>query len=591
MYVVATAGHVDHGKSTLLRVMTGMEPDRWAEERRRGLTIDLGFAWTTLRSGRDVAFVDVPGHERFLANMLAGLGPTPVVLFVVAADEGWRAQSSDHRDAIAALGIEHGVVVLTRADRARQDTGEVLAQARQELAGTGLADAPAVTVSALDGTGMDDLDEALDRVLGQLPRPAPEGRVRLWVDRSFSITGAGTVVTGTLPAGSIGVDDHLELIGVDGGRPVTVRGLQSEARSVEQVTPVSRVAVNLRDVGARDVQRGDALVTPGAWWVSDVVDVRRKGGEGFDTMPERVTAHLGTAALPTRIRPFSADQARLIFDRAVPVSVTDRLVLRLPGERILGGALVLDVDPPTLRRRGDAARRGEQLAAVTAASQVAVEVARRGAVELTHLRRLGIAGDVPSQVLVEGGWLVDPAALDVWAVRLRALVADIHRTEPLSRGLSRSAAGTLLGLPTDALLEMVTRAAGVVSRDGYISEPGHEGLAAVEIALARLEERLAEHPFLAPEADDLTAAGLGPRELGAAERAGRLLRLGNGVVLLPDAPARAMRILAALKQPFTTSGARQALGTTRRVVIPLLEHLDHRGWTRRLDGVLREMVR
>jgi selenocysteine-specific elongation factor len=147
-----------------------------------------------------------------------------------------------------------------------------------------------------------------------------------------------------------------------------------------------------------------------------VVDVRRVGGEGFDTMPERVTAHLGTAALPTRVRPFSADHARLIFDRAVPVSVTDRLVLRLPGERLLGGALVLDVDPPTLRRRGAAARRGEQLAAVTPESQVAVEAARRGAVELANLRRLGITSDVPSHMLVEGGWLVDPAALEAWSV-------------------------------------------------------------------------------------------------------------------------------------------------------------------------------
>ncbi|HJQ04143.1 MAG TPA: SelB C-terminal domain-containing protein [Nocardioides sp.] len=594
MHVVATAGHVDHGKSTLLRAMTGMEPDRWAEEKRRGLTIDLGFAWTTLPSGRDVAFVDVPGHERFLGNMLAGLGPTPVVLFVVAADEGWQAQSGDHRDAVAALGIEHGVIVLSRADRAAAGAdviADVLADVRRELASTGLADAPAVTVSAVDGTGMAELAAVLDEVLCALPDPTRDGPVRVWVDRSFSITGAGTVVTGTLSSGTLRVGDHLSVVGRDGARPVTVRGLQSEGRPAEQLEPASRSAVNLRGVGAAEVERGDALVTPDAWWTTTVVDVRRVGGTGFEDVPEHVTAHLGSAALSARVRPFGQDHARLTLDRAVPVSVADRLVLRQPGERILGGALVLDVDPPALRRRGDAARRGEELAALTPATQVAVEVARRGAVELGLLRRMGIPGGVPDGVLVEGGWLVDPGALAAWARHLADLVADVHRTQPLSPGLNRSAAGDLLGLPTDAVLDLVARTAGLVSEGGYLRSPDHGGLGAAEAAVARLEQRLAEQPFLAPGADDLTAAGLGARELGAAERAGRLLRFGDGVVLLPDAPARAMRVLAGLDQPFTTSDARQALGTTRRVVIPLLEHLDRRGWTRRLDGVLRQVVR
>ncbi|MGO9354657.1 MAG: GTP-binding protein, partial [Mycobacterium sp.] len=170
-YVVATAGHVDHGKSTLIRALTGMEPDRWEEERRRGLTIDLGFAWTSLASGRQVAFVDVPGHHRFLGNTLAGLGPAPVVCFVVAADEGWQAQSSDHRDALAALGIRHGLIVITRADRAPENAAGVLEQAREELSETGLRDAPGVIVSAVDGSGLTELGATLDRVLSQLPTP------------------------------------------------------------------------------------------------------------------------------------------------------------------------------------------------------------------------------------------------------------------------------------------------------------------------------------------------------------------------------------------------------------------------------------
>ena len=210
MHVVATAGHVDHGKSTLVKALTGMEPDRWEEEQRRGLTIDLGFVWTHLPSGRDVAFVDVPGHERFMGNMLAGVGPTPVVCFIVAADEGWQAQSTDHRDAVRALGIRHGVIALTRADRADDARrAEVAARVRHEFADTGLADAPVVTVSARSGEGLDDLRAALDEVLTAAPAPDPDARVRLWIDRSFTVRGAGTVVTGTLPAGTLREGDRL----------------------------------------------------------------------------------------------------------------------------------------------------------------------------------------------------------------------------------------------------------------------------------------------------------------------------------------------------------------------------------------------
>ena len=206
MYVVATAGHVDHGKSSLVKALTGMEPDRWEEEKRRGLTIDLGFVWMKLDSGADVAFVDVPGHEKFLGNMLAGVGPAPVVLFVVAADEGWQAQSTDHRDALRAVGIEHGVVALPRADKAdAARRAEVTAQVKAELAGTALADAPVVEVSAKTGEGVGTLRTELDRVLAAMPAPDPQARVRLWVDRAFSVKGAGTVVTGTLAAGTVSV--------------------------------------------------------------------------------------------------------------------------------------------------------------------------------------------------------------------------------------------------------------------------------------------------------------------------------------------------------------------------------------------------
>lgn len=215
MYVVATAGHVDHGKSTLVRALTEMDPDRWEEEKRRGLTIDLGFAWTTLPSGADVAFVDVPGHEKFLGNMLAGVGPAPVVLFVVAADEGWQAQSTDHRDALRALGVEHGIIALTRSDRATVDR---TAEIRTQLAGTPLADVPIIPVSAPTGDGIAELRQALDEVLAAAPVPDAQAPVRLWVDRAFSVKGAGTVVTGTLAAGTLRVGDSLKVATAGGER-------------------------------------------------------------------------------------------------------------------------------------------------------------------------------------------------------------------------------------------------------------------------------------------------------------------------------------------------------------------------------------
>src|SRR5688500_10090407 len=198
MDVIATAGHVDHGKSTLVRALTGMEPDRWAEERRRGMTIDLGYAWTALPSGAVIAFVDVPGHARFIGNMLAGLGPAPAVLVVVAADEGWRRQSGEHLAAVDALGLRHGLLAVTRSDLA--DPGPATREALAHLRRSSLGEVEAVSVSGVTGLGVEELRAALDRLVARLPDPQVAGPVRLWVDRAFTVRGSGTVVTGTLGA-------------------------------------------------------------------------------------------------------------------------------------------------------------------------------------------------------------------------------------------------------------------------------------------------------------------------------------------------------------------------------------------------------
>lgn len=596
MYVVATAGHVDHGKSALVRALTGIEPDRWAEERRRGLTIDLGFAWTTTRSGADLAFVDVPGHQRFLGNMLAGLGPTPVVMFVVAADEGWRRQSSDHRDAIVALGIDRGVVVLSRADLAdRGRIDEVVAQVADEFDGTGLVDAPVVVTSAHTGHGIDALRDRLTDVLEDGPAPSDAAPVRFWIDRSFSITGAGAVVTGTLSAGSLGRGDTLDLVTDNDVRSVGIRGVQSENAPRERVGPVSRVAVNLRDVSASDIARGDLLLTPGMWRLTDAVDVRRVSGPGLDSVPTGLGVHVGTAAPHGRVRPFDAEHARMTLDRALPMIVGDRIVLRDPGSGLIGGGVVLDAEPPELRRRGDAVRRAESLSDMRTDGDALHEVVRRGAVTVDHLTRLGVATageSAPAGVRVVGDWWVDESAWEIWIKRLRAAVDAVVVEDSLSRGLPRASVVGAVGLPSDALVAALIADAGLDHADGYLTKQGAvPGLGDAEEAVAALERRFADNAFAAPEADDLSALGLGHKQLAAAERLGRLLRLRDGIVVSPRSPALAMRVLAGLEQPFTTSEARKALGTTRRVAIPLLEHLDARGWTRRLDSGRREVVR
>src|SRR5215472_8731286 len=302
MRVIATAGHVDHGKSTLVRALTGMEPDRWAEERRRGMTIDLGYAWMTLPGGEKLAFVDVPGHERFVPNMLAGLGPVPAVLFVVAADGGWMPQSAEHLAAVDALAVTRGLLVVTRTDLA--DPGPATWQALAEIAKTSLGAVQAVAVSPVTGAGMDELRAALARLAAALPGAdpsAPAAPVRLWIDRSFTIRGSGTVVTGTLPAGT--VRNGQELLLTPSSQPVRVRGLQALGEPAERVTGVARVALNLRGV-AGVPERGMALIEPGRWTLTAELDVRiTPGAAGLPAkFPPELLLHIGSARTTARLR-------------------------------------------------------------------------------------------------------------------------------------------------------------------------------------------------------------------------------------------------------------------------------------------------
>ena len=583
MYVIATAGHVDHGKSTLVNALTTMDPDRWEEEKQRGLTVDLGFAWTTLKSGADVAFVDVPGHERFIANTLAGLGPAPAVMLVIAADEGWKEQTSEHLEAIDALGIERGIIVLTRMDNGQRISE---ADVRDKVAGTSLSVAPIFAVSARTGEGMEELRGGIDKLLpaDEVLQRACAMPARMWIDRAFSIKGAGTVVTGTWAAGSVNIGDRLKLVTASGEHDVTVRGLHSENSAVDKAEPVMRLALNLRGVDADAISRGDVLTeAESTWWQPEVIDVRWRTGPKLDSVPRKLNLHVGTASVPVHVRGLDAEHARLTLQgRAFPLRLGDRLALRGPGLDALAGVEVVDMDPPLLNRRGAPVRRAQALRDQNPFDASAY-VARKEAVMKETLAAAGFdVANKPASLVEFRSWWVNAQAIARWTAQLRTLF-DTHLTDHhLSDGLPLATALSALALPDDSLVSIAVAGARL-KRDGAIIRDPHAAprdLGPAEKSVAIVEAQLAKEPFVAPDASTLDELGLGPSELAAAERAGRLLRVGP-IVLLPSAPQQAAEILSQQPGEFTLSQARQALGTTRRVAVPLLEYMDAHGLTRR----------
>jgi selenocysteine-specific elongation factor len=589
VHVIATAGHVDHGKSTLVRALTGRDPDRLDEEHRRGLSIELGYVWTELPPVGEVAFVDVPGHERFISTMLSGIGPVPAVLLVVAADDPWMPQAAEHLAALDALGVAHGVVAVSRADLA--DPSPAVARAEAEVATTSLRGAPVVPVSGRTGEGLDELREHLVALVEQLPVPDPEADVRLWVDRRFTVKGAGTVVTGTLPAGTVRVGDTLAA----GPATLRVRGVQSLERSHPSVTGTARVALNVVGDDLDGLERGSVLTTPGAWHDTDLVDVRlTRGGAGAAaTPPERPLLHVGATSVAAHCRPLADDLVRLRLEHPLPLRLGDRALLRDPGSRRIWGARVLDPDPPPLRRRGAADQRARSLAGVDGPDP-AGEVARRGLVEARRLTRFGVPLDdhalEVAGVVRADGWLLSRKRADDAAAEVSRLVTEHERSSPLDPELPLAVLGERLGLPSPNLVRAVVRpplrveAGRVTSRRAVVLPDGVRR--AVEAVRADLEAQ----PFAAPDANRLREVGLDDRGAAAAAKAGLLLRPAPGIVLLPGSDRLAADRLADLPQPFTTSEARVRLGTSRRVVLPLLAHLDRVGLTRRLPDDRRTVT-
>lgn len=561
-HVISTAGHVDHGKSTLVLALTGTHPDRFAEEQQRGLTIDLGFASTDLPSGRTVAIIDVPGHVRFLKNMLAGVGAVDACLFVVSAVEGWMPQSEEHLRILELLGVSHGVVALTQIDLVDDDMLE-LAQldVADHLDHTFLAGAPMVPVDSLSGTGLDDLRAALDAVLDATPEAVDLGRPRLWVDRSFAARGSGTVVTGTLTGGSLKVDD--ELVVEPDSRPVRVRAIQSLHRNADSITPGNRVALNLSGVSHDQVRRGDVVVRAGQWHKTSVFDADLRVLDDLDHAVSRRGAHvvyLGSgehpAALrvlgPDEITPGSSGFVRLRLDRAYPMLPGDRYVLRESGRaETIGGGEILDIDPVT---------RAAQAAPDRSVDRVVTE---RG--WITSDRLFLLTGERREPMV--GDWVVDREVFD-------AARADLARRVESADGL---------GLP---LAELDDQHRALIEFTEGIAIDG------THVRVVDAADALADHPFLAA----LDAEPLAPPDAGRYDRAEvrELVRRGlvvqtDGVHFSASAVAHAADLLADLLEGkpdgVTVSEIRDVWDTSRKYALPLLAHFDATGVTRRREDM------
>ena len=558
MHVVATAGHVDHGKSTLVEALTGTDPDRFAEEKARGLTIDLGFATTTLPSGAALSLVDVPGHVRFIKNMLAGVGAVDACLFVVAATEGWKPQSEEHLRILELLGVRHGVVALTKVGPADDDLVDLAhLEVEERVAGTFLEGAPVVNTDAPTGVGLDNLRAALDDLLAATPTAVDHGRPRLWIDRAFSARGAGTVVTGTLTGGRLHTDDELAVH--PAGSPVRVRSLQNHHAERDELPPGSRCAVNLVGVAHDEVVRGHVLVRSDQWHHTTVVDASLRVLDRLDHPVSRRGAHvvyLGSGEHPVRMRilgpdaldPGTEGAVRIHLPEPLPLLPGDRFVLRESGRaETVGGGEVLDVDPTERASRARPDRSVDRV------------VRERGWVPVDELERL--TGERREPDLDR--WVVDPVVLHRTLEDLRNALANAG-----PRGLD------LVGLSD------LARAAVVLLDDA--------GVEAGRLVPAGVADPLADHPFVAA----LAASPFVPPPPDGVDRGElrELVRRGDVVEVegiffassAVDAAARlAARLLVDHPEGFTVSTFREEAGNTRKHAMPLLARLDATGMTRR----------
>jgi selenocysteine-specific elongation factor len=546
MRVVATAGHVDHGKSALVRALTGTDPDRFPEERARGLTVDLGFAFCTLPSGQVVGFVDVPGHVRFVKNMLAGVGAVEVAMLVVAANEGWMRQTEEHWQILDLLDVRHGMVALTKTDIVDADTLELTRLQVEERVPW-----PLVVVDSLSGRGLDDVRATLDRVLADAPAARDSGRPRLWVDRVFAAKGAGTVVTGTSSGGTFRRDD--EVLVEPGGRRARIRRIESHHEQLDAIGPGARVALNLAGIDHGDVRRGDAVVAPDQWLVVDTVDVALRALPGFgDARRMNVDIHAGSGEQRGQLRLFDDDGgfARVRLTTPLPLAPGDRFVLRSSGaQNTIAGAEILDIAPA--RRTVDALTR----CAMPLAARVLA--ARPWVTPAEFARRAGRAARAEDAERA-GAWLVAPEELR----RVRECATELLRDD--------WPAITTIAASCGVEVAQLRAAMGEALVESPIDDP----------AARSLIDALEADPFAPP-----SPASLGtPQALvRALLRAGVLVDL-DGVIFTAAAVDEArdrIRTAVLARGELTVADIRNLLGSTRKYVLPIVNRMDAEGVTKR----------
>jgi selenocysteine-specific elongation factor len=620
MYTIGTAGHVDHGKSALVRALTGIDPDRLREEKERGLTIDLGFAWFTLPGGEEVSIVDVPGHERFIKNMLAGVGGIDLALLVIAADEGVMPQTREHLAIIDLLGIANGVVAVTKSDLVEVDFLDLVkAEAEEVIAGTTIEGAPVVACSAVTRGGLEELTATLERELAKTPARRDSARPRLPIDRAFTMSGFGTVVTGTLSDGSLKVGDEVEV--VPGGPRSRVRGLQTHGRKVEVAAPGRRTAVNLTGLAVEQLERGMVVTKPG--WLKPVtaVDVRLRAVRYTGRAIRHnlsLTFHTGSAEVEGKLLLLDRDVlppgeegwAQIRLSAPVAALKGDRFVVRDPNDT-LGGGIIVDLNPRRHRRKHGptiatlevlekgspeemvlvALQRLEpaEAQAVVRESVLDAEKARAAIEELLSsgevvaLPGAGLTG-VPLLYSVEG--------LRALTSRLRETLTAYHKQSPLRGGMAREELRNRLGLAQRAFEQLLAYWEGVdeaKEAGSAVALTAHEPrpTSAQEARARAYVEALRASPF-SPPAD----ASLDEELLAYLEARGETVRVADGVAFASEAYEEMVELVSAHireQGSVTLAQVRDMLGTSRKYAQALLEHMDAERITRRVgdERVLR----
>lgn len=611
MFVIGTAGHIDHGKSTLVKALTGIDPDRLREEKDRGMTIDLGFAWLRLPSGRDVSIVDVPGHERFIKNMLAGVGGIDLALLVIAADEGIMPQTAEHLAILELLRVKRAVVALTKCDLVEDDWLELVrSDVTERLDRSPLQEVTIVPVSSVTGVGVSDLLVALDRALDDTPAKPNYGRPRVPIDRVFTIAGFGTVVTGTLIDGPLTLGQELEIL--PGGIKTRARGIQTHKQKVESALPGARVAVNLAGVAVEQVNRGQVLTA--ANWVrpTTVVDAHLKVLEDALPLPHnaQVSFHTGSAEVMARvilldddlIKPGQDGWAQIKFADPVVVLKGDLFVIRSPNAT-WGGGEVVDAHPKRHRRRQVELLDHLETLEKGAPSEIVAQAlqGRLGSDLGTICEVTGFpierAKELVAQLVASGEavglgdrFLTAGAYQDLRIGVLREL-DQYHRRFPLRTGTPREELKSRLRLTARdfaALVDRLAAEAVIVVEESIVRLPSHQVRFSAEQA-ARVQEFLREldvNPFSPPSLDELVSRwSLDDEMLAALVGRGDVVRVSENIAFTAQAFAemrrRIVERLNAANQ-LSVAEVRDMFDTSRKYALALMEYFDQQRITRRV---------